>query len=146
MSYADILQPCIRYLCVFCTVQVKLLSTTPNTIGLTWSEAGSVSLNDFDIEISWKSSSADLCQYEDTYSTMIISGLMPNATIDGLEEYSSYNITVTIGSSISNSTIAMTKESGTLNLIVKYVEPMKVTKGHCFSFQLHLLLQLISSS
>ena len=36
--------------CVFCTVQVKLLSTTSNAFGLTWSEAGSVPLKDFDIE------------------------------------------------------------------------------------------------
>ena len=103
----------IRYLCVFCTVQVKLLSTTPNAISLTWSEAGSAPLNDLDIKICWQRSSSNFCHYEesDMNSTMI-SGLMLNATIHGLEEYSSYNITVTIRSSISNSTTAMTKESG----------------------------------
>ena len=93
------------------TVQVMSLSTTPNTVDLTWSEAGSMALNDFDINISWQRSSSDLCQYEDANST-IISGLMSNATMYGLEEYSSYIITVTIGSRISNSTVVVTKESG----------------------------------
>ena len=87
---------------------MRLLSTTPNTIDLTWSEAGSMA---FDIDISWQRSSSDLCQYDDANST-IISGLMPSATIYGLEEYSSYIITVSIGSSISNSTVVVTKESG----------------------------------
>ena len=90
---------------------MRLLSTTPNTIDLTWSEAGSMALNDFDIKISWKRSSSDLCQYDDANST-IISVLIPNATIYGLDEYSSYSITVSIGSSISNSTVVVTKESG----------------------------------
>ena len=90
---------------------MRLLSTTPNTIDLTWSEAGSMAFNDFYIEISWQRSSSDLCQYEDANST-IISGLMSNATIYGLEEYSRYIITVSIGSTISNSTVAVTKESG----------------------------------
>ena len=94
-----------------CAVEVRLLSTTPNTIDLTWSEAGSMALNDFDIEISWQRSSSDLCQYDDANSS-IISGLMTNTTIDGLEEYSSYIITVSIGSTISNFTVAVTKESG----------------------------------
>ena len=98
---------------------MKLLSTTSNAIGLTWSEAGSISLNHFDIEIYWQRGFYDPCQYEDENST-IISGLLPNVTIYGLEEYSNYNITVTIGSSISDSTIAMTKESGMLNLIVQH--------------------------
>ena len=90
---------------------MRLISTTPNTIDLTWSEAGSMALNDFDIKISWQRSSSDFCQYEDANST-IISGLMPSATIYGLEEYSSYSITVNIGSTISNSTVVVTKESG----------------------------------
>ena len=119
---------------------MRLLSTTPNTIDLTWSEAGSMALNDFDIEISWQRSSSDLCQYEDVNST-IISGLMPGATIYGLEEYSHYIITVSIGSSISNSTITMTKESGTL-IIGNYLVPL----SSYFPLQLHLVLQLISSS
>ena len=104
----------------FCAVEVKLLPTTQNTIALTWSGAGSVSLNDFDIEISWQKNSSDLCQHEDTKSTIIdIDDLVSNVTIDGLEEYSNYVITVHIGSLISNSTTAMTKESGMLILIVR---------------------------
>ena len=90
---------------------MRPLSATPNTIDLTWSEAGSMTLNDFDIEISWQRSSSDLCQYDDANST-IISGLVPSTTIYGLEEYSSYIIIVSTGSSISNSTVVVTKESG----------------------------------
>ena len=129
----------------FFSVQVTLLSTASNTIDLTWSEAGSVSLSNFDIAISWRRRSSVLCQYEDANSTMISSS-MPNATIDGLEEYSSYSITVTIGSSISNSTIAMTKESGMLILIVRNAEAPWGPESHDLSLQLHLLHQLISCS
>ena len=95
----------------YCTVEVMVLSTTPTTIDLTWSGAGAISLmNDFDIKISWERSSSDLCQYYDANVT-IISSIMPHATIDGLEEYSNYTITVSIGNSISDSIIAETKES-----------------------------------
>ena len=92
---------------------MKSLSTTSNAISLTWSEAGSVSLSGFEIEISWQRRFYDLCQYEDANSA-IINGLMSNVTIYELEEYSNYSITVTIGSLINNSTIAVTKESGML--------------------------------
>ena len=102
----------MSYVYCYCTVEVMVLSTTPTTIDVTWSEAGSISLMiDFDIEISWERSSSDLCQYQDVNST-IISGQLSSATIHGLEEYSVYNITVSIGSSINNFTITETKESG----------------------------------
>ena len=52
--------------------------------------------------------------FEDTsIKAMPISALASNVTIAELEEYSSYNITVTIGNSmISDSVIAATDESG----------------------------------
>ena len=62
-----------------------VLSTTPTTIDVTWSDAGSISLMiDFDIEISWERSSSDLCQYQDA-NFIIISGQLSSATINGLE-------------------------------------------------------------
>ena len=115
MSYANSynyrgMQPSELYMCI--AVKVMVLSTTSTTIDVTWSGAGAISLmNDFDIKISWERSSSDLCQYYDANVT-IISGLMSHATIDGLEEYSNYTITVSIGNSFSDSIIAETKESG----------------------------------
>ena len=54
------------------------------------------------------------CLFEDTnIKTMLISAPSSNITIAELEEYSSYNITVSIGNPlISDLVIAVTNESG----------------------------------
>ena len=98
---------------------VSVLSTTPNSITLTWPEA--------DIDgysntiIRWKRS--NLCSVETAINNiMSITTTISNITIPELEEYSSYNITVSIGNSlISDSVTAMTNETGKSMLIVHAV-------------------------
>ena len=85
---------------------VSVLSTSPNSITLTWSEGDIV--GDTNTKIRWKKS--NLCSIENT-NTMSTNTTKSNITIAELEEYSSYNITVSIGN-ISDSVIAMTNESG----------------------------------
>ena len=83
-----------------------MLSTTPNSITLTWSEADIV--EDTNTIIRWKRS--NLCSIENN-NIMSITSTMSNITIAELEEYSNYNITVSIGN-ISDVAIAITNESG----------------------------------
>ena len=89
-------------------VEVSVLSTTPNSITLTWSEADIVGHSN--TIIRWKRS--NLCSI-DINNIMSITTTMSNITITGLEKYSSYSITVSIGN-ISDSVIVMTNESGNL--------------------------------
>ena len=98
---------------------VSVLSTTPNSITLTWSEVDIV--GDTNTKIRWKKS--NVCSIENN-NTMSINTTKSNITIAELEEYSSYNITISIGNSlISDSVIAMTNESGNsyhINSSVEY--------------------------
>ena len=96
---------CLRVSYSYAYAVVSVLSTTPNNITLTWSEADIV--GDTNTIIRWKRS--NLCSMENT--VMSITSTMSNITIAELEEYSSYNITVSIGN-ISDSVIVMTNESG----------------------------------
>ena len=91
-------------------VEVSVLSTTPNSVTLTWSETDTVTHSN--MMIRWERNNP--CSFDDTSITaMPISAPASNITIAELEEYSSYNITVTTGKSlISNSVIAVTNESG----------------------------------
>ena len=59
------------------------------------------------------------CSFEDTSIKAIpISAPVANITIAELEEYSSYNITVSIGNSlISDSVITVTNESGNFIIV-----------------------------
>ena len=93
-------------------VEVSVLSTTPNSVSLTWSEADTVTHSN--MMIRWERNNP--CSFEDTsIKTMLISAPASNITIAELEEYSSYNITVSIGNSLtSDSIIAVTNESGNL--------------------------------
>ena len=85
---------------------VSVLSTTPNSITLTWSEVDIV--GDTNTLIRWKRS--NLCSINN--NIMSITTTMSNIiTIAELEEYSNYNITFSIGN-INDSIFAMTNESG----------------------------------
>ena len=92
------------------SVEVSVLSTTPNSVTLTWSEADTVTHSN--MMIRWERNNP--CSFEDTnIKALPIRALASNVTIAELEEYSSYNITVTTGNSlISDSVIAVTDESG----------------------------------
>ena len=91
---------------------VTVLSTTPNSITLTWSEADIV--GDTNTIIKWKRS--NLCSIENTENSTL--SINTTISIVELEEYSSYNITVSVGN-ISDSVIAMTNESGNNSIISK---------------------------
>ena len=97
-------------------VEVSVLTTTPNSVTLTWSEADTVTHSNMMI----RRERNNQCSFEDkSIKSMPISAPVTNATIAQLEEYSSYNISVSIGSSlISDSVIAMTNESGNLHMLV----------------------------
>ena len=84
---------------------ISVLSTTSNSITLTWSEVDTGGHTNSTIR--WKRS--NLCSIENTNNN-IMSINTTMLTIAELEEYSSYNI-VSIGN-ISDSVIAMTNESG----------------------------------
>ena len=90
---------------------VTVLSRTPNSITLTWSEADVV--GDTNTIIRWKRS--NLCSIENTENSTL--SFNTTISIAELEEYSSYNITVSVGN-ISDSVIAMTNESGIENTII----------------------------
>ena len=86
-----------------------VLSKTPNTITLTWSEAGSIAS---DVEVSWNRTISSQCQYKEENST-IICGCEHNITIDGLDEYTTYFIQVCVRSrNVSDAITMTTKESG----------------------------------
>ena len=89
-----------------------MLSTTPNSVTLTWSEADIVTHSN--MMIKWERNNA--CSFEDTnIKAMTISAPSANVTIAKLEEYSSYNVTVSIGNSpITDSANAVTNQSGNL--------------------------------
>ena len=102
------------YTCLFASViyyvyavEVSVLFTTPNSITLTWSEADIVGHTN--AIIRWKRS--NLCSIENVNNNTMSITTMSNITIAELEEYSSYNITVSI-ENISDSVIVMTNESG----------------------------------
>ena len=110
---------CKLYMCTQCHVYVckchiimyavvTVLSTTPNSITLIWSEVDIVGQTN--TIIRWKRS--NLCSLENANNNiMSINTTISNMTIAKLEEYSNYNITVSIGN-INDSVIAMTNESG----------------------------------
>ena len=87
-----------------------MLSTTPKSVTLTWSEADIVTHSN--MMIRWERTNP--CSFEDTdIKTMRIRAPASNITIAELEEYNSYNITVSIGNPlITDSVIAMTNELG----------------------------------
>ena len=94
-------------------VEVSVLSTTPNSVTLTWSEADTVTHSN--MIIRWERTNP--CSFEDT-NMKPISAPASNITIAELEEYSSYNIIVTTGNPlIIDSVIAITNESGSFIIV-----------------------------
>ena len=95
------------------SVEVSVLSITSNSVTLTWSEADTLAHSN--MMIRWEKNNP--CSFEDT-SIKTISATSSNITIAELEEYSSYNVTVSTGNSlISDYVIAMTNESGNFVIV-----------------------------
>ena len=87
-------------------------STTATSISLSWTSAGSV-VDSY--EVMWQRDTSGECPDEDEDSISLTDG-STSYDIIGLEEDSSYSITVTTsnaaGSAVSNTVTAMTPEAG----------------------------------
>ena len=90
-------------------VPVVMTSVTPTTIPLTWTSAGSI----VSYEVEWR--------YDGECSDVrggraTVPGSMTSYTIEGLEEYITYSITVTaaniVGSTVSEVATVRTSEAG----------------------------------
>ena len=97
------------------TVQAPVVtvdSTAATTISLSWTSAGSV-VDSY--EVMWERDTSGECPDEDEGSATITDG-STSYTITGLEEDSSYTITVTVtnaaGSAVSDPVTGMTGEAG----------------------------------
>ena len=92
--------------------EVTVSSTTATTISLSWTSAGSV-VDSY--EVMWERNTSGECPNENNGSTTITDG-STSYTITGLEEDSSYTITVTatnaVGSAVSDPITGMTGEAG----------------------------------
>ena len=97
---------------VVAPVVMSVGRTTPTTIPLSWMSAGSVVDN---YEVMWERDTSGKCPGVDEGSATITGG-STSYTISGLEEDSSYTITVTAtnaaGSAVSVPVTAMTGEAG----------------------------------
>ena len=95
------------------SIAVIVTSVTPTTIPLTWTSAGSV-VNSYEIE--WRYYDGECSNVRRGSAT--VAGMMANYTIEGLEEYITYAITVTAtndaGSRVSEVATARTSESSEL--------------------------------
>ena len=94
------------------TPEVTLGSSTPTTIPLTWTSAGS-KVDSY--EVTWERDTSGECPDVDEDSATI-SGSSTSYTISGLQEDSNYTITVTAtntaGSAVSVPVTAVTGEAG----------------------------------
>ena len=91
---------------------VSVGSTTPTTIPLTWTSAGS-EVDSY--EVTWERDTSGECTDVDEDSATI-SGSSTSYTISGLQEDSNYTINVTAtntaGSAVSDPVTAVTGEAG----------------------------------
>ena len=90
-------------------------STTATSISLSWSVPSGSVVDEYLIQ--WERDTSGACPGEDTDSTTISGGSATSHTIPGLEEDSTYTITVTASngagsSAASNTVTAMTGEAG----------------------------------
>ena len=94
------------------SITVVLTSVTPNTIPLTWTSAGSV-VNSYGVQWTYDGECSEVMG-----GSAIVTGTMTGYTIEGLEEYITYSITVNATNNVSSedSEVAtgMTSEAGEL--------------------------------
>ena len=115
-----------------------MTSVTSTTIPLTWTSAGSV-VNRY--EIVWRYYFGECSGVRGGRAT--VAGTMTNYTIEGLEEYITYSITVTatndVGSALSEVTVVRTSEAGeVISQVTNSCPPCAVF----YSLQLLLVLPL----
>ena len=115
-------------------------STTATSISLSWSVPSGSVVDEYLIQ--WVRDTSGACPDEDTDSTTISGGSATSHTIPGLEEDSTYTITVTASNAagnVSNTVTAVTLEAGErLNLLFV---PLYI--DHLSFKQLHLSLHLM---
>ena len=89
-----------------------MISVTPTTIPLIWTSAGS-EVNSYEVEWTYDGECSDVMGGSAT-----VTGDMTSYTIEGLEEYIMYSITVNamndVSSAVSDITIGMTSETSKL--------------------------------
>ena len=120
-------------------ITVTMTSVTSTTIPLTWTSAGSV-VNSYSYKVEWT--------YDGECSNVMggrttVAGDMTIYTIEGLEEYITYSITVTAtnnaGSAVSEVATGMTSEAGEMiSQVASSCPPCVVF----YSLQLRLVLPL----
>ena len=97
-----------------------MTSTTATSISLSWTSAGS-EVDSY--EVMWQRDTSGECPDEDEDSISLTDG-STSYDIMGLEEDSSYSITVTAsnvaGSAVSNTVTAMTLEAGESVIVIEY--------------------------
>ena len=91
-------------------IAVVMTSVTPTTIPLTWTSAGAI-VNSYEVEWRYDGECSDV-----RGGRFAVSGTMTSYTIEGLEEYITYSITVTatniVGSAVSEGATVRTRETG----------------------------------
>ena len=99
---------------------VTVLSVTATSISLSWSVPNTTAVDSY--EVMWQRDTSGECSDEDEGSTTITDG-STDYTIEGLEEDSTYMVTVTavysIGNANSNMTVVTTSEAGMYWLILQ---------------------------
>ena len=120
------------------SIAVDMTSVTSTTIPLTWTSAGSI-VNSYGAK--WTYYDGECFDVRGGRAT--IAGDMTNYTIEGLEEYITYSITVTatndVGSAVSQVAIVRTSEAGeVISQVASSCPPCAVV----YSLQLLLVLPL----
>ena len=120
-------------------ITVTMTSVTSTTIPLSWTSAGSL-VNSYSYKVKWT--------YDGECSSVrggraIVAGAITSYTIEGLEEYSTYSITVTatnnVGSAVSEVATVRTSEAGeVMSQVASSCPPCAVF----YSLQLLLVLPL----
>ena len=95
------------------SISVDLTSVTPTTILLMWTSAGSV-VNSYEVEWRYDGGCSGV-----RGGSATVAGSMTNYSIEGLEEYITYSITVTADNSIGSavSEIATVRTSAASKLV-----------------------------
>ena len=117
-----------------------MTSVTSNTIPLTWTSAGSV-VNNYGVKWTYDGECSEVMG-----GSAIVTGTMTSYTIEGLEEYIIYSITVTatnnVGSSVSEVATVRTSEAGeVISQVTNSCTPCAVF--YSLQFLLVLPLQLV---
>ena len=119
------------------SIAVDLTSVTSTTIPLTWTSAGSV-VNSYEVEWTYDGECSGV-----RGDRAAVAGDMTNYTIEDLEEYITYSITVTatndVSSAVSEVATGMTSEAGeVISQVASSCPPCAVF----YSLQLLLVLPL----